>query len=112
MPLLETTHLYIFYKIYQIYHVRGIPNKKTDLQKNVENANALRTQVMIETVTKKILEMQMQSPKSITKLVKGRQEFAEDDCSNILTTSIITRRRFVVKSVAKDLHFQLCLTST
>ena len=67
---------------------------------------------MIETVTKKILEMQMQSPKSITKLVKGRQEFAEDDCSNILTTSIITRRRFVVKSVAKDFHVKLCLTST
>ena len=35
-------------EIYQIYHVRGIPNKKTDLQKNVENANATNTGQIVQ----------------------------------------------------------------
>ena len=35
-------------EIYQIYHVLGIPNKKTDLQKNVENANATNTGQIVQ----------------------------------------------------------------
>ena len=70
-------------------------NDRDSNNENVENANALRTQVMIETVTKKILEMQMQSPKTITKLVKGRQEFASLECR--MCGKIFQRKEYTSK---------------